>query len=80
MPRDRHYPADLTDAQWALIEPLFATVSRGGQPEKHPRPAFPVTVAGSRFAPGGVGRRWPGCSVITGSMPSASNEPRRRAA
>jgi len=33
----------------------------------------------SRFAPGGVGLRWPGCSVITGSMPSASNEPRRRA-
>lgn len=40
MPRDRHYPSDLTDAQWALIEPLLPAARRGGRPEKHPRRAI----------------------------------------
>jgi transposase len=40
MPRGRHYPPDLTDAQWAPIEPLLPAVRRGGRPEKHPRRAI----------------------------------------
>jgi len=32
----RHYPSDLTDAQWALIEPMVA-VKPGGRPVIHPR-------------------------------------------
>jgi transposase len=36
LPR-RGYPSDLTDAQWALIEPLLPEPSTGGRPEKHPR-------------------------------------------
>jgi transposase len=40
MPRDRHYPSDLTDVQWALIEPLLPAPRRGGRPEKHPRRAI----------------------------------------
>jgi transposase len=37
------YPSDLTDAQWALIEPLVPVLStrgrgtRGGRPPKYPR-------------------------------------------
>ena len=37
MPRERRYPSDLTDAQWALIEPLLPPAKNGGRPEKHPR-------------------------------------------
>src|SRR5919202_3288072 len=37
MPRERHYPSDLTDGRWALVEPLLPPPSRGGRPEKHPR-------------------------------------------
>lgn len=37
MPRERRYPSDLTDAQWALIEPLLPPVKTGGRPEKHRR-------------------------------------------
>jgi transposase len=33
----RGYPSDLTDAQWALIEPLLPEPSTGGRPEKHQR-------------------------------------------
>ncbi len=36
LPR-RGYPSDLTDAQWALIEPLLPEPNTGGRPEKHPR-------------------------------------------
>ncbi len=32
----RPYPSDLTDAQWALIEPMVP-VKPGGRPAKHPR-------------------------------------------
>jgi transposase len=35
--RSRRYPSDLTDAQWAVIEPLLPAVKTGGRPEKHPR-------------------------------------------
>lgn len=31
------YPSDLTDDQWALIEPLLPPANTGGRPEKHPR-------------------------------------------
>ncbi|MGI8761047.1 MAG: IS5 family transposase [Jatrophihabitantaceae bacterium] len=31
------YPSDLTDAQWALIEPLLPPMRRGGRREKHDR-------------------------------------------
>lgn len=37
MPRERCYPSDLTDAQWALVEPLLPAPNTGGRPEKHPR-------------------------------------------
>jgi transposase len=31
------YPSDLTDAQWALVDPLLSAVKGGGCPEAHPR-------------------------------------------
>ncbi len=31
------YPSDLTDAQWALVEPLLSSAGTGGRPESHPR-------------------------------------------
>ena len=37
MSRQRRYPSDLTDEQWALIEPLLPAPRTGGRPEKHPR-------------------------------------------
>jgi transposase len=37
MCRERNYPSDLTDEQWALIEPLLPARNRGGRPEKHSR-------------------------------------------
>ena len=33
----RAYPTDLTDAQWALLEPLIPPPKPGGRPAKHPR-------------------------------------------
>ena len=36
MPR-RAYPTDLTDAQWAILEPLVPPPKPGGRPAKHPR-------------------------------------------
>ena len=33
----RRYPTDLTDAQWAMLEPLVPAVKPGGRPAKHPR-------------------------------------------
>ncbi|MEV6810566.1 IS5 family transposase [Micromonospora sp. NPDC051296] len=35
--RRRGYPSDLTDAQWALIEPLLPEPNTDGRREKHPR-------------------------------------------
>ena len=32
----RGYPSDLTDAQWALIEPMLPESATDGRPEKHP--------------------------------------------
>jgi transposase len=40
MDRQPRYPSDLTDAQWAVIEPLLPPASTGGRPEKHPRRAI----------------------------------------
>jgi transposase len=37
MGSDRGYPSDLTDEQWAVIEPLVPAVRSGGRPEKHTR-------------------------------------------
>jgi putative transposase len=37
MPRSRCYPSDLTDSQWALVEPLLPAPARRSRPEKHPR-------------------------------------------
>jgi transposase len=31
------YPSDLTDAQWALVEPLLSAAKPGGRAEAHPR-------------------------------------------
>ncbi len=36
MPR-RAYPTDLTDAQWAFLEPHVPPPKPGGRPPKHPR-------------------------------------------
>lgn len=33
----RGYPSDLSDAQWALIEPILPEPNGDGRPEKHPR-------------------------------------------
>jgi len=33
----RAYPTDLTDAQWAVLEPLVPPPRPGGRPPKHPR-------------------------------------------
>jgi putative transposase len=35
MPR-RRYPSDLTDAQWARLEPLLPPMHPGGRPRAHP--------------------------------------------
>ncbi|MCH6171751.1 IS5 family transposase [Pseudonocardia alaniniphila] len=35
--RAPRYPSDMTDEQWALIEPLLPPARTGGRPEKHPR-------------------------------------------
>lgn len=39
--RQRRYPSDTTNAEWALLEPLLpepaCETRRGGRPEKHPR-------------------------------------------
>jgi transposase len=37
LPGRRAYPSDLTDAQWALIEPLVPKCKSGGRPEAHSR-------------------------------------------
>jgi transposase len=37
MLRERRYPSDLTDAQWAIIEPLPPVPNLSGRHEKHPR-------------------------------------------
>jgi len=34
MPR-QPYPSDLTDAQWAMLEPMLPPVKPGGRPRKH---------------------------------------------
>lgn len=33
----KRYPSDLTDAQWALVQPLLSPAKPGGRPEKHSR-------------------------------------------
>jgi putative transposase len=33
----RAYPTDLTDAQWAILEPSVPAPKPGGRPAKHPR-------------------------------------------
>jgi putative transposase len=33
----RAYPTDLTDTQWAILEPLVPAPKAGGRPAKHPR-------------------------------------------
>lgn len=33
----RAYPTDLSDAQWAILEPLVPASRPGGRPPKHPR-------------------------------------------
>src|SRR5512140_3730601 len=37
MGSDRGYPSDLTDEQWAVIEPLVAAARSGGRPAEHAR-------------------------------------------
>ncbi len=37
MSRSHHYPSDLSDGEWALVEPLLPPISKDGRPEEHPR-------------------------------------------
>jgi len=37
MSTEGRYPSDLTDAQWALVDPLLSATKGGGRPESHPR-------------------------------------------
>src|SRR5688572_26775042 len=37
MPERKPYPSDLTDAQWALIEPVVGPVGGGPKEQVHPR-------------------------------------------
>ncbi|WP_346050460.1 IS5 family transposase [Actinomadura chokoriensis] len=37
MARTSCYPSDLTDEEWALVEPLLPPADSGGRPEKHSR-------------------------------------------
>lgn len=37
MSTKRRYPSDLTDAQWALVDPLLSAAKPGGRPEAHAR-------------------------------------------
>jgi transposase len=39
MSRQPRYPSDLTDDEWALVEPLLPPPGEGGRPEKHSRRA-----------------------------------------
>jgi transposase len=34
------YPSDLTDAEWALLDPLIPKARRPGRPEKYPKRAI----------------------------------------
>ncbi|QOC89640.1 IS5 family transposase [Micromonospora craniellae] len=40
MDRERRYPSDLTDAEWAFVEPMLPSPQWMGRPEKHPRRAI----------------------------------------
>lgn len=31
------YPSDLTDAEWAILDPLIPRARKGGRPEKYPK-------------------------------------------
>lgn len=37
MPPRRRYPSDLTDAEWAILEPLIPPPKSGGRPAQHSR-------------------------------------------
>ncbi|RTI15171.1 transposase [Thermus scotoductus] len=37
MPTRKFYPSDLSDAEWALLEPLIPAPKPGGRPAKVPR-------------------------------------------
>jgi putative transposase len=34
--RTHHYPSDLTDAEWSILEPLIPPAKPGGRPRSHP--------------------------------------------
>lgn len=36
-PKRKRYPTDLTDREWAILEPLAPAVKTGGRPASHPR-------------------------------------------
>lgn len=37
MSLEKRYPSDLTDPQWALLEPLLSPAMPDGRSEEHPR-------------------------------------------
>lgn len=36
-PKRKRYPTDLTDREWAILQPLVPQVKPGGRPAAHPR-------------------------------------------
>ena len=46
----KRYPTDLTDEQWALIEPLLPPVNTGGRPE-NTRDGWSWTRSGEKLLP-----------------------------
>jgi transposase len=37
MPSPLHYPSDLSNEEWALLEPLLASPEKRGRPSKWPQ-------------------------------------------
>ena len=44
MPRTSPYPSDLSDAEWALLEPLLQSSERRGRPPKRPQRRVAIAV------------------------------------
>ena len=81
--RQRRYPSDLTDEQWALVGPLLPAPGTGGRPEKHPRRSIVDgilsvlrTGCAQRYLPadaaGASNVPWPG-SPATAASPATAN-------
>jgi|SRR5829696_657710 hypothetical protein len=62
MPRaPRPYPSDLTDEQWALLEPLLESSDRHGKPTKWPSRHVADAVSSTCCVPVALG----GCCLVS---------------